>query len=108
FYLLVIFLVLVSQFNHFQKATLKDKKFIIFTLLILGIMAEAAIYQVTSYIPEYNNIFFHSFAFVYIFSFSGLSEKINFRKVFPLIVTGLFILLWWSSRPWQYGHRIVN
>ena len=45
-----------------------------FTLLTLGILAEAAIFQVTSYVPEDNNIFFHSFAFVFIFS--GLTRYI--------------------------------
>jgi hypothetical protein len=105
--MLVIVLIWIFRFQHFRE-TFKDKKFIIFSLLVSGIIVEAAIFQVTSYIPEYNNIFFHSFAIAYIFSVSGLTEKINFRKLAPLVVTGLLILLWWSSRSWQYTNRYIS
>jgi hypothetical protein len=106
FYLLVIILILAIRCKNFREAV-KDKKFIVFALLVLGIIAEAAIFQVTSYIPEYNNIFFHSFAIAFIFSFSSLTAKVDFRKLAPLCLTALLILLWWSSRPWQYANRIV-
>ena len=107
FYLMIIVLILMYRFQDF-KSTIQNKKLIIFSLLATGILVEAAVFQVTSYVPEYNNIFFHSFSIAYIFSFSGLTEKINFKKCIPLSVTGVLILLWWSSRTWQYTNRIIG
>jgi hypothetical protein len=106
FYLIVIALIWVFRFREFRKA-FTDKKFILFSLLISAILFEASIFQVTSYIPEYNNIFFHSFAIAYIASTSGITEKIDFKKPFPLILTALLIMLWWSSRTWQYANRYI-
>jgi len=106
FYLLVFVLIWMAKLQN-PKATIQNKKFIIFSLLTLGILVEAAVFQVTSYIPEYNNIFFHSFAIAFIFSSSGLPDKIDFRKTLPLCITGFLILLWWSPRTWQYTNRIA-
>src|SRR5262249_25521064 len=64
FYLLIIGVLLMVTVKNW-KETWKDRRFMIFTLLTLGILAEAAIFQVTSYVPVDNNIFFHSFAFVF-------------------------------------------
>lgn len=106
FYLLLIALILTLKCKNI-KEVFADKKFVLFSLLVVSILFEASIFQVTSYIPEYNNIFFHSFSIAYIFSFSGLPEKINFRKPFPLLLTALLIMLWWSSRTWQYANRYI-
>jgi len=106
FYLLLIVLIWLIKFKNISQA-IKNKKMVFFSLLVFGVLVEAAIFQVTSYIPEYNNIFFHSFAIAYIFSFSGLSEQINFRKAVPLALTGILILIWWSSRTWQYANRYI-
>lgn len=106
FYALVIVLIWLLRAKHFYEV-LKDKKFIFFSILVTGILFEAAIFQVTSYIPEYNNIFFHSFAIAYIFSYSGLPERINFRKPLPLFITVFLIFIWWSSRAWQYTNRLI-
>jgi hypothetical protein len=107
FYLLAIVLILILKLRHFKKI-IQNKNFVIFSLLVLGILGEASVFQVTSYMPDDNNIFFHSFAIAYIFSFSGLTEYIDFRKWVPLCLTGIFILLWWSPRPWVYGNMILK
>ena len=107
FYAAVMVLIWILKFKHFRDA-LQDKKFIFFSILAAGILFEAAVFQVTSYIPEFNNIFFHSFAIAYIFSYSGLPEKINFKKPFPLFITAFLIFIWWSSRSWQYTNRIIG
>jgi len=44
----------------------------LFLLLTLGILTEALIFGITSYTPPDNNIFFHSFALVYIIT--GLAQ----------------------------------
>jgi hypothetical protein len=106
FYLIIIALIWVYRFREGRKA-FADKKFVLFSVLVSAILFEASIFQVTSYIPEYNNIFFHSFAIAYIASTSGIAEKIHFKKPFPLILTALLIMLWWSSRTWQYANRYI-
>ena len=56
---------------------MNNKEQFYFVLLTLGILAQAAIFQVTSYVPLDNNIFFHSFAFIFILSL--LSTQLSFR-----------------------------
>ncbi|MBE7177682.1 MAG: hypothetical protein INR69_14835, partial [Mucilaginibacter polytrichastri] len=68
----------------------------------LGILVEAAIFQVTSYIPPDNNIFFHSFAFGffawYLYNNGALPV---YRPVF-LFIFGFLVLIFWSERYWMY------
>ncbi|HSB91932.1 MAG TPA: hypothetical protein VLC28_02390 [Flavitalea sp.] len=106
FYLFLIILVLVPVFRNF-KETWKHKENMLFTLLTLGILAEAAIFQVTSYVPEDNNIFFHSFAFVFIFSALTRYIPVTLNQLsYGLLITA-GVLLWWSPSYWKYIQRFV-
>jgi len=107
FYIFLIVIIWVLKFQHF-KEIIQNKEFVIFSLIVFAILAEAAVFQVTSYVPADDNIFFHSFAIAYIFSFSGLLERIDLRKLMPFCLVGLLILLWWSPRPWTYANSIVK
>ncbi len=106
FYILVIALLLLASIKNF-KTWWQNKQQVIFTLLTLGILAEAAIFQVTSYVPVDNNIFFHSFAFVFILSLLSILLPVDFTQKVPLVVGTLGVLLWWSSVYWKYVERFV-
>lgn len=106
FYLFVIVLLLIPFFRQFR-TNWTNKQEMLFILLTLGILAEAAIFQVTSYVPEDNNIFFHSFAVVFI-----LTYLLKIIPISPgqwnyslLVIAG--ILIWWSPSYFKYVQRFI-
>lgn len=105
-----LFLTLVIAIAHYRswKELLQKKRSTIFLLLTLGILAEAAILQVTSYTPPDNNIFFHSFAIAFLLSFLSGYLNLDFTRLRPLLIGALGIVLWWSSVYWKYFQRIVQ
>ncbi|MGJ3234258.1 MAG: hypothetical protein ACFE0M_04495 [Marivirga sp.] len=104
FYLSGIIFVLMMKSSNF-KSFLFNKRDFLFFLLTLGILVEALLFQVTSYTPPDNNIFFHSFAFAYFFSLTDISAK--FKKLPKLVIVGLLIMFWWSGVYWKYIERKV-
>lgn len=106
FYLLIILLLLMASVKDW-KAYWRDQRAMIFMLLSLGILAEAAIFQVTSYVPEDNNIFFHAFAFAFIFSLLTNLLPIQFQKWPSIALVTAGVLLWWSQVYWRYVERFV-
>lgn len=107
FYLLLIGLIVLYKVYRLPDF-LKQKNEILFLLLTLGILAEAAIFAVTSYTPPDNNIFFHAFAIAYILK--GLADitAIDFNRYRNLLALTILILFWWSGSYWQYLSRITN
>ena len=101
FYLLLVTILLFIIYRSFAQL-FNDKRNFIFLLLTLGILAEAAILQVTSYTPPDNNIFFHSFAFAFIFSHLVNRFNPELRKPKLLFAIGACLLLWWSGVFWKY------
>ena len=79
----------------------------IFTLLTLGILTEAVIFQTTSYIPADNNIFFHSFAIAFILALLAGYLPVNFESFKTILVAGIGMLLWWSNVYWKYMARYI-
>jgi hypothetical protein len=76
----------------------------LFILFTLGILAEAFLFQVTSYIPKNNNIFFHSFCFAFIIVHLDLGDlKVNPKFAVLLL---MLVLFWWSDSYWKYLNRI--
>lgn len=106
FYLFLIVILLLSRFQNW-KSLYSNKRDLLFLLLTLAILGEAAVFQVTSYTPPDNNIFFHSFAFVFLFSFLAHTWPVNFEKPAVLITCIAGIMLWWSSSYWKYIQRIA-
>lgn len=105
FYLLIIVLLMLTRFKK-GNDILKNKKYMTFLLLTLGILGSAAIVQITSYVPTFVNMYFHSFAFAFILN--ELMVHLNIKtspKVFlPLVLGGT--MLWWSELPWDYFQRL--
>jgi len=106
FYLFIIALLLVAAIKNWKEFWC-NKRQMVFTLLTLGILAEAAIFQVTSYVPVDNNIFFHAFAIVFILSLFSMLVPISFDSWKPVIVCTAGVLLWWSNVYWRYIERFV-
>ncbi|MEI9942629.1 MAG: hypothetical protein WDN26_00240 [Chitinophagaceae bacterium] len=80
----------------------------LFLLLTLGVLVEAAVFQVTSYTPPDNNIFFHSFAIAYILTSISRIIPLRMSHSKMAIVFSLGILLWWSNVYWKYIQKIVG
>ncbi|MEJ7769032.1 MAG: hypothetical protein WKF89_14540, partial [Chitinophagaceae bacterium] len=106
FYLIVTALLLMATVKRW-KTFFYDRKKMVFTLLTFGILVEASIFQVTSYIPADNNIFFHSFAIVFILVLLSELSTVNFESVRSLLAGVAGIMLWWSSIYWKYIEKYI-
>ncbi|UII19719.1 hypothetical protein [Fulvivirga ligni] len=105
FYLLMVILLVLPKLKDI-KNWIKERHEVVFFLLVLGIIVEALIFQVTSYTPPDNNIFFHSFAIPFILTFIPWKMDLNRTGIF--IITASLILLWWSGTYWKYVDRIIK
>jgi len=115
FYLFFIVLLAVVRFRDIAlwrkkdgEHPLVDKKGVLITVLALCILGEAAVFQVTSYTPPDNNIFFHSFAFACILTLLGPLLPIPIAKPRVLIVVAAGVMIWWSGAWWKYTQRVVS
>lgn len=106
FYILLIVLLLMVGIKNWKEYW-QDKQKMIFTLLTFGMLAQATIFQVTSYVPVDNNIFFHCFAFAFILSLLSMLLPIRFDTWKPVLVTTAVVLLWWSHVYWRYIDRFI-
>lgn len=105
FYLLIIAILLLKEVNSIS-TFFKDEKRFIFFLITIGILVQATLVQVTSYIPDTVNIYFHSFALAYILTL--VDPKGIFEKKYYLIVLSLLLVFWWSGDFWKYSQRILS
>jgi hypothetical protein len=101
FYLFLILMLMIPRFPGW-KGFLKNKREMIFLLLVLLMLGEAAVFQVTSYTPPDNNIFFHSFAVGYILSLIASGWSISLGRPKLIFLSCFGILLWWSNVYWKY------
>jgi len=106
FYIFIILLLLLVRIKSFGQFW-KNKPDMVFTLLTLGILAEAAVFQTTSYIPADNNIFFHSFAIAFILTMLADYLPVNFISAKTIIVAGAGMLLWWGNVYWKYIAKYI-
>ena len=106
FYLLMISVLLLAGIKNWKEYW-QNKKQVIFALLTLGILAEAAIFQVTSYVPLDNNIFFHSFAIAFILYLLSSILPLNLDTWKPIALCTAGVLLWWSQTYWKYVERFL-
>jgi hypothetical protein len=107
FYLFIILIIAIAWFRTWNDWKTR-KNDVIFLLLTVGILVEAAILQVTSYTPPDNNIFFHSFAIAFILSFLSRKLELDFSFIKILIPATLVLMLWWSGVFWGYIQRITD
>lgn len=107
FYFLLIVLLMIPQLRNW-KALWADKAKMMFLLLTVGMLTEAALFQVTSYTPPDNNIFFHSFAIAFIITQLAILLQFKMEETPYFIPTALLILLWWSGTYFKYVDRILT
>jgi hypothetical protein len=103
-----LFLIVVLGIIRWRSVTQlrSDRRGVLMAVLTLGILGEAAVFQVTSYTPPDNNIFFHSFAFACIFSLLSPLLPVSFARPRLLVLMSAGILLWWSGTWWKYTQRV--
>lgn len=106
-YVVLVILCMATQIKQWG-AWLQNRRQVLFVMLTLGILGEAAIFQVTSYTPPDNNIFFHSFAFAFIASSLCVSLQIKTEQFSTLLGGTLLILFWWSGTWWKYVGRFAD
>ncbi|HSN60597.1 MAG TPA: hypothetical protein VLR49_06665 [Ferruginibacter sp.] len=106
FYLFLM-IILCFQYLSDWRNNLSDKRIMIPILLTFGLMAEALIFSVTSYIPPDNNIFFHSFAIAFILN-KLIAVVPTMRKHSFFYLTIIMVLLWWSPNYWRYMQVIIK
>jgi hypothetical protein len=107
FYLFLAALFLVIRYRSLMEF-FQDKKKVMFTLLTLAILVEAAIFQETSYTPPDNNIFFHSFAIAFLLSVVPAPSHLKFESTKMVVTCSLGVLLWWSGTFWKYIQRFLG
>lgn len=106
FYIFLIVLLLFCAFRQWKELW-SNRPLMYFVILVMAILAEAAIFQVTSYTPPDNNIFFHCFAVALILTLLSRLSLVSFEKPVVVIVTLAGILLWWSGTYEKYIDRIL-
>ncbi|MCK7555054.1 hypothetical protein MKQ70_08540 [Chitinophaga sedimenti] len=107
FYVLLMVLLLAPAAKNIRAAW-NNRPLMFLTLVTLGILAEAAIFQVTSYTPPDNNIFFHAFAFAFIMQQASGLLQFKLEEWKPFIISGAMVLLWWSGSYWKYLDRVFS
>jgi len=106
FYFFIITLLPFVVYKKMKElyASKSNMLFFILTILILG---EAAIFQVTSYTPPDNNIFFHSFAIAFIANILSFVWPIHINNPRIILLAAIGIMFWWSGVYWKYMQRIA-
>lgn len=107
FYLFIIVLILLIRYKDLLQLW-KQRTTMLLVLLVLGLLGEAALFQVTSYTPPDNNIFFHSFAIALIITLLADFASVDFSRLRFVAIGALGIMLWWSSVYWKYIQRIAS
>lgn len=107
FYFFLIIVILFIRYKSWKELW-EDKKTMLFLLLTAGILTEAVIFQVTSYTPPDNNIFFHSFAIAFILYLLAGILPVNFNRIGVVSAYVVGLLIWWSSVYWKYIQRLAE
>ena len=105
FYMIIISLLHINQLFHWREIFTKTQE-TLFYLLSMGILVQASIIQITSYIPADSNIYYHSFALAYILH--AVKFRFSFSKPAPIIAGVCIILFWWSGVYYKYVQRVMR
>ncbi len=105
FYMIVASLLYINNVRHWRDIWSNHKE-TLFYLLTMGILIQASIIQITSYIPPDNNIYYHSFALAY--ALHAIPFRFNFSRIKPLLASTLLIFFWWSGVYYKYIQRVLD
>lgn len=98
-YLVVVVLIVLGTAQWGMDWLRNERRFVFFSWLVLAILGQATIIQVTSYTPIDGNIYFHSFAVVFILAFFG--RYIPLSRTTTVTVLSVLIVMWWSGIFWS-------
>lgn len=104
YFMLVVLLAIFSASR--SSRFFREQNEAVWLMLTLGILGEATIYQVTSYTPGDMNIFFHSFAVVYILGHLGVNNE--FKSFRLVILTCFLVLVWLSGTYYRSFNKYIN
>ena len=107
FYIFLIGVLLIMRFKSWKQLWQQQNE-MLFLLLTVGILGQAAIFQVTSYTPPDNNIFYHSFAIAFILTLLATMLPVDFSKVKVVIACSIGVMIWWSAVYWKYIQRMAE
>lgn len=105
FYMAIVVLLYLNKVRRWEDI-LKKQEETLFFLLTMGILVQASIIQVTSYIPADNNIYYHSFALAY--ALHTIRFRTSFNTLKPILVSVVLIFFWWSGVYYKYVQRIID
>jgi hypothetical protein len=104
-YMVVVTLLYANKIRQWGDV-FRNTKETLFYLLTMGILVQAAIIQITSYIPADNNIYFHSFALAYVLY--AIPFRTSFNSLRPILASVVLIFFWWSGVYYKYVKRVVD
>lgn len=105
FYLLVMAMALIMRFSS-GTFDMKESKFVIFFLIVSGMIMEALITKSTSGNSLENTTYYHAFGAAFILFL--LPDNFIPQKIRWIIPAGFVIFIWWSAEYWKYAGRIFN
>jgi hypothetical protein len=105
FFLFLIVLFILDKAVNMKKAFFENKTEIIFTLITLGIIAQAMVIHVTSPVPPKNEVFFYAFGFAY--CMANLRLSLDLSRWPYLAVCLAFVVFWWTGIYWRNVQRII-
>lgn len=85
----------------------QDEKVVMFSLLTFGMLGQALLIQVTSYIPHNVNVYFHSFAVAVLLFLVG-DTIFRWRGVAGLLLSISLVFFCFSADYWLYANRIFR
>jgi hypothetical protein len=91
-----------------DRGLLRNRVKILHLLVTLGILAQAAILQVTSYTPPHNNIYFQAFTFAYLFTIIDRFLPGPWSRPLPIILMVCAVFLWKSEIYGGYLSRMLT
>lgn len=101
----VAFVVLVIHRWQSHTDYIYQKNEMTLNLLTVGILMQALLIQVTSYIPHNVNIYFHSFAIAFL-TYHLLPSTFNTIKGWTILA--FLVCFWWSADYWRYSQRLLT
>lgn len=107
FYFALIVILMIPELKN-PRALWGNRSKMLFLLLTIGIITEAALFQVTSYTPPDNNIFFHGFAIAFILTRLYDLSSIRFEAWKPFLAAVAVVMIWWSASYYKYIARILS
>jgi hypothetical protein len=105
FYLLVLTMVLIMKFST-STFNIRDHKFVIFFLMVSGIVVEALITKSTSGNSLENTTYYHAFGVAFILG--QLPDNFIPQKIRWIVPASIVVFIWWSGEYWKYAGRVFK